>query len=207
MRSLGETIKDSRNEKGFSRSDLERETKIKKDFLEAIENSAWGRLPEFPVVQGFVRSISHVLEMDEQLVLALLRRDYPKKDVRIAPKPDVRNKFLWSPRWTLITGALAATLVIIGYLGYQYKQFVSPPTLVLTKPVENETISNRMYKVEGNTNADATVYVNNQPALVLDNGDFTTEIEISTEMKEIVVKATSRSGKETELHRTVKVEL
>lgn len=207
MRSLGETIKDARNEKGFSRTDLERETKIKKDFLEAIENGAWGRLPEFPVVQGFVRSISHVLEMDEQLVLALLRRDYPKKDVRIAPKPDVRNKFLWSPRWTLITGALTVTLVIIGYLGYQYKQFVSPPTLVITKPVENEILSTRMYKVEGNTNADATVYVNNQPALVSDNGNWGTEIEISTEMKEIVVKATSRSGKETEVKRKVNVEL
>lgn len=207
MRSLGETIKDSRKAKSMSRADLERETKIKKDFLEAIENSAWSRLPEFPVVQGFVRSISHVLEMDEQMVIALLRRDYPKKDVSLAPKPDVRNKFLWSPRWSLFTGALVVALLIVGYLGYQYKQFISPPTLVITKPAEGEVLSTAMYKVEGTTNADATVSVNNQPALVDDNGKFTTEIEISTEMKEITVKATSRSGKETEVRRKVQVAL
>jgi cytoskeletal protein RodZ len=207
MRSLGETIKDARKEKGMSRADLERETKIKKDFLEAIENGAWGRLPEFPVVQGFVRSISHVLEMDEQLVLALLRRDYPKKDVSLAPKPDVRNKFLWSPRWTLFTGALVVALLIVGYLGYQYKQFVSPPTLLVTKPAEGEVLSSAMYKVEGVTNADATISVNNQPALVNDNGNWETEIEISTEMKEITVTATSRSGKVTEIKRKVEVKI
>lgn len=207
MRSLGETIKDRRKEMGFSRSDLEHETKIKKDFLESIENGAWERLPEFPVVQGFVRSIAHVLDMDEQLVIALLRRDYPKKTVTVAPKPDVKNKFIWSPKWTLFAGALVVMLGIALYLGYQYKQFVSPPPLTILRPQKEEVITSFMYTVEGQTTPDASVHVNNQPALIDETGKFTTEIEVSKDMKEITVKAVSRSGKETVERIPVQVQL
>jgi cytoskeletal protein RodZ len=205
MRSLGETIKDKRKSLGITRSDLARETKIRKEFLEGIESSTWQNLPEFPVVQGFVRSIAHVLEIDEALALALLRRDYPTQSLPLNPKPDVKNKFIWSPKWTLIAGAVLVTLVIVGYLGFQYRQFVSPPTLIILKPKENEIITTSNYIVSGKTNPDATVIINNQPTLVFDDGTFEEEIEIALETKEIVVKATSRSGKETEVVRKVEV--
>ena len=207
MRSLGNTIKDKRKLESISLSDLERETKIRKDFLEAIEEGTWEKLPEYPVVQGFVRSIAHVVNTDEELFLALLRRDYPKKDIRIAPKPDVKNKFIWSPKWTLLAGVLFVSLIIIGYLGYQYKQFVSPPQLVITNPKEDEVLTKDVYTVEGKTSPDATVIINNQPTLINDDGSFTEEVEISKETKEIDIKATSRAGKVTEIKRKVTVEI
>jgi cytoskeletal protein RodZ len=207
MRSLGETIKDKRKQRNLTRTQLEDQTKIRKSFLVAIEEGNWNQLPEFPVVQGFIRSIAHFLEMDESLALALLRRDYPKKDLRLVPTPDVKNKFIWSPKWTLFTGAVIVTLVIVGYLGYQYKQFVSPPFLRIDSPKESEIITTATYTVIGETNPDATVIVNNQPSLVFEDGNFREEIEVSKETQEIVVKVTSRSGKETEIRRKVKVEV
>jgi cytoskeletal protein RodZ len=207
MRSLGNTIKDKRAELTISLADLERETRIRKEFLNAIENAAWENLPEYPVVQGFVRSIAHVLDMDEELSLALLRRDYPRKDIRITPKPDVKNKFIWSPKWTLLAGVLFVSLIIVGYLGYQYKQFVSPPTLTINNPTEDEVITKSIYTVTGKTSEDATVIINNQPTLINDDGTFTEEVEISKDTKEITIKATSRAGKVTEIKRKVKVEL
>ncbi len=206
MRSLGQTIKDIRNEGGLTLAELERETKIKKSFLSAIEEGQWQDLPEYPVVQGFVRSVAHVLDIDENLLLALLRRDYPKKDLRITPKPDVRNRFIWSPKWTLLVSVSVVIIAIIGYLGVQYKHFVSPPELIIMRPLEGATITNSPYHVEGKTTPDASVTVNNQPTLVSDNGDFSTDIEVAKETSEITVKATSRSGKETEVKKKVKVE-
>jgi cytoskeletal protein RodZ len=207
MRSLGNTIKDKRSEGNISLSDLEKETRIRKEFLSAIENSTWEKLPEYPVVQGFVRSIAHVLETDEELFLALLRRDYPKRDLLVNPKPDVKNKFIWSPRWTLIAGVFFVSLIIVGYLGYQYKQFVSPPQLTITTPQEDEVITKSIYTVTGRTSEDATIIINNQPTLINDDGTFTEDVEISKETKEIDIRATSRAGKVTEVRRKVKVEL
>lgn len=205
MRSLGTTITDKRKERSISLSDLERETRIKKEFLLAIEEGRWQELPEFPVVQGFVRSIAHVLDMDEHMVLALLRRDYPKKELLQAPKPDVRNKFIWSPKWTLMAGALFVVLIIAGYLGYQYKQFVSPPELTVSKPQEEEVILPGMYTVEGKTTADSTVIINNQPTFINEDGSFAEEIEVVSETKEITIRAISRAGKETVIKRKVTV--
>lgn len=203
MKSLGETIRKQREALGLTLSDLERETKIKKNFLQSIEDSSWNQLPELPVVQGFVRSIAQVIELDEKLTLALLRRDYPQKTVAIGPKPDVKNKFIWTPKWTLIGGIAIVILVIIGYLGYQYKQFLSPPVVVVEKPEEGVEIKIGTYLVEGRVSNDASVLVNNQPTVVSSEGYFVEEIEVTKETKEVVVKATSRSGKVTELKRNV----
>ena len=46
MKSIGETVKEARNKKKFSREKLEKETKIKASFIERIEIGNWDDLPE-----------------------------------------------------------------------------------------------------------------------------------------------------------------
>ena len=75
MKTIGESIKSARTRKKISRAKLEEETKIKKEFIEAIESEEWSNLPEYPVVRGFVRSIAQTLKVDTRKMLALLRRD------------------------------------------------------------------------------------------------------------------------------------
>jgi hypothetical protein len=61
--------------------------------------------------------------------------------------------------------------------------------------------------VSGKTDEDAVVYVNNQPALVADNGNFETTIEIFAGTNEIEIKAKSRYGKESVIRRKIVPEL
>src|SRR3990172_8865555 len=98
MRLIGEVIKEARLRKKLSKNKLEKDTKIKKDFIEAIEESRWDLLPEFPVVSGFVKTIATYLGLKEDQLVALLRRDYPPKDLKINPNPDISEKFTWSPK-------------------------------------------------------------------------------------------------------------
>jgi cytoskeletal protein RodZ len=57
MNSIGKILKNARIKKKLSLSSLSDKTKIKRDFLDAIEKEEWEKLPEFPVVLGFVKSI------------------------------------------------------------------------------------------------------------------------------------------------------
>ena len=205
MKTIGEILREQRIQKGYSISVLEKATKIKRNFLYAIEKEDWDNLPEFTVVSGFVRNISSFLGLDEGKTTAVLRRDYPPKKLRINPKPDVSKKFVWSPRLTFIAGVAVVTLMILGYLGFQYSDFVSAPNLEVLQPGEGEIVKVSSVKVVGVTDADTSVTVNNQPVLVEEDGNFEVEIAVSTNTQEIVVKAKSRSGKMTEVVRKVEI--
>lgn len=207
MKSVGEIIKETRQEKGFTIDDLARETKIKRHFLLAIEKGLWSKLPEYPVLQGFIRLIGHALDFDEYKLVAVLRRDYPPKQLRVNPRPDVGDKFRWSPRLTFFIGVLIIILIVAGYLVFQYYRFVSPPTLTLDFPPDGFVATEITLRVSGNTSQDATVVVNNQPIVVDENGAFSGEIKITAETSEIEVKSTSRAGKETTIRRSINVRL
>jgi len=207
MNTIGSLLKDARVRKRFSLAKLETETKIKKDFIQAVEEENWQALPDYSVVVGFVKNVANYLGVKERSAVALLRRDYPPQKLSINPKPDVSKQFIWSPKLTFLVGVGIVIALILGYLGFQYAGFISPPPLSLTQPQEGQVVGGVSVTVSGKTNPEATVKANNQPILVSEDGAFTAEVEIFKGTSEIVVTATSRSGKETTLRRNIKPEL
>ncbi len=207
MKTIGLIIKEARARRKFSLSKLEKEIKIKKNFLQAIEKEEWGKLPDFAVVAGFVKNISKALNLDEEKSVAVLRRDYPPKVLAVNPKPDISDKFIWSPKLTFLVGIIVVVMLVLGYLAFQYFRFISPPSLAVTEPKENQVVSEKLLVVSGKTDTDATVKVNNQPAIVDADGKFTTTIEINEKTMEIEVKSLSRSRKESVVRVKIKPEV
>jgi len=207
MQTIGEFLKNSRIKNQYSLSDIEKGTKIKKDFVENIEEESWEKLPEYPVVTGFVKNIASYLDEDPKKCVALLRRDYPPKSLRVSPKPDISDKFVWSPKLTFFIGAALVVAAIISYLGFQYIDFISPPMLTIIKPEDQEVLTTRIIEVVGKTDPDATVIVNSQSVIIDQDGNFIEELEVSGKTDKIEVKAVSRSGKETLVERSVVVML
>lgn len=205
MKTIGQIIKESRSEKKYSYLDLEEKTKIKGVFIEAIENQKWDSLPPFPTVLGFVKSLSEALDVDEKLSVAVLKRDYPPRKLNINPKPDVSNKFIWSPRLTFIVGIVSILVLIFGYLGFQYYHFISPPRLLLESPVDGQMVTGGSVLVFGLTDSDAKITVDNQPVVVGDDGHFSVNISVSSDTKEIKTIATNRSGKSTSISRRIEM--
>ena len=195
MKTIGELLKETRLKKKLSKERLEKETKIKISYIDSLEKSQWERLPEYPVVVGFVKNLAASLGVNEKQALAVLRRDYPPKVLRISPKPDVGNRFTWSPKLTFILGAVLLCLLALSYLTFQYIHFIQPPKLSLEVPQDAQVVKVNVLTVKGMADSEATVTVNNQPTILLENGEFTTQIEIFAGTEEIVVVAKSRTGK------------
>jgi hypothetical protein len=141
--------------------------------------------------------------MDTTQALALLRRDYPPQKLEVNPKPDVTEKFSWSPRLTFLVGSITAVLLVAVYLTYQYISFISPPSLEVYTPTEYQELTSNILTVSGKTDSDAVVKINNQSALIDDDGNFSAELNIFQGTLEIEVVATSRSGKETVIKRKI----
>ena len=207
MRTIGSFIKETRVRKKYSLEKLENLTKIKKHFLAGLEKQDWAKLPDFPVLTGFVKNIAKALGLNEESTVAILKRDYPPKSLSINPKPDVSDRFVWSPKLTFLVGVGVVLVAVVSYLLVSYIQFLSPPSLEVFEPRAEQVVTENPIKVSGKTTTDAVVTVNNQPFIVSDEGTFEGEIEVFEGTGEIIVKATSRSGKETLESRKIKVEL
>ena len=206
MHTIGQILKNARVSKSFSLNYVEKVTKIKASFIDAIEEEKWDQLPPFPTVLGFVKSISAALNVDSKMAVAVLKRDYPPKKLRVSPKPDVGAKFVWSPKLTFALGVGLVLLLIFGYLGFQYVHFISPPSLTIESPKDGQIISGGNVNVFGTTDIDAKIVVNNQPVLVSEDGKFSVSLDVSPSTKEIDITASSRSGKMIEVRRKIEVE-
>lgn len=206
MKTIGEILNSARVNKNYSLAHVEGLTKIKTSFIDAVEKEKWEKLPPFPTVLGFVKSLAAVLDVDPKMAVAVLKRDYPPKKLNINPKPDAVTKFVWSPRLTFAVGVGAILIAILSYLVFQYSHFVSPPRLTVDSPKEDQTVSGNSVLVFGSTETDAKLIVNNQPVLVSDDGKFSVSIGVAKDTREIDIVATSRSGKMTEIRRKISVE-
>lgn len=210
MKTIGNYLRESRLSQNFDVVSLSEETRIRVEFIEALEGNDWDSLPEYPVVVGFVKNIASVLELDPLQATALLRRDYPPKKRVVSAKPaqpkkSPRSPFVPKLRFALLILGLVALVLI--YLLRQYQVFSSPPMLTVTAPIEEQVVSTRSFTVRGKTASDAVVKVNNQPAVVEDDGNFKTDIEINENVTEVIIRATSRAGKETTIQRRIRVRL
>ena len=206
MKTIGLLLKEARLSKRYSLVKMENITRIRKDFIESMENEEWETLPAFTTVLGFAKSLASPLDLSVKTVVAVLKRDYPPKKLNINPKPDISSKFIWSPRLTFWLGAGIAILIIFGYLIFQYARFTSPPKVTITTPKDGEVVKGKTVHIEGNTETDAKILINGQPVIVSDNGKFTIELLVTKDTKEIIVKSISRSGKESTISRKIEVQ-
>ncbi len=205
MRKIGSFLKEERIKKKLSLLQMERETKIKKDFIDLIEKGDWINLPEYPVILGFVRTISKKLGLPEETAMAFLRRDYlfDKSKLPVNPKPDLNLKKSISPKIITVFFSIFAVLCVLGYLIYQYLLYISPPKLSVTQPPDSQEVFGNEVYISGKTDPDATLTVNNQQVLVSESGEFSDKISIGENTKELFFIARSRYGKETVIDRKI----
>jgi cytoskeletal protein RodZ len=203
MKKVGQILKDARIAKKYSLMHVEGMTRIKSGFIDSIEKEKWDSLPAFPTVLGFVKSLASSLDVDPKMAVAVLKRDYPPKKLKIAPKPDLGSKFVWSPKLTFAIGVSAILLALFGYLIFQYIHFISPPRLTVDSPKENQVVTGDSVTVFGSTDSDTKIIVNDQPVIVSADGKFSVSLNIVKETKEVVIMASSRSGKATTVSRNI----
>lgn len=210
MRTVGQVLKEARLEKIYTLEEIEKHTKIRKELLEALEADDYSRLPPATFIQGFIKNYGKFLQLDTDKLLAIFRRDFESKlhppvVLESLKKPVGGKKFALTPPRVL---GIIITVLIIGFFSYlwvEYRQFVGAPPLELASPVEGQTVEIPTLVVEGKTDPDAKIQVNNQEVGVDAQGHFKEEIKLSASTNQIQIVATSRFGQSATIERTVYV--
>jgi cytoskeletal protein RodZ len=107
-------LRKARLEKGISLEDMQETTKIRKRYLEAIEDGNYKLLPGNFYVRAFIKSYSESVGLDPNEVLRLYRNVIPASqvDTKVEPNHRKRSGIKTNDRWS----KRITTLVFISFL-------------------------------------------------------------------------------------------
>lgn len=208
MRTVGQLLKETREAKLYSLEEVEKHTKIRKELLEALENDNYDKLPPLTFIQGFVKNYGKFLGIDPNKLMAILRRDFESKKhppvvLESFSKPLSKKRIFITP--SRLIGVVVAAIVIgfFAYLWIEYRQFVGAPKLELTSPVQGQTVEMTSVLIEGSTDPEVRITVNEQEVGTDSDGNFKEEVKLSSSVNTITVVATSKFGQSSKVERTV----
>jgi len=208
---VGEMLKEEREKYRLTLDEVAKRTRIRAEYIQALEESRFQDLPASPFVKGYIKTYAKLLGLTYQPLIALLRRDY-KESAKgaLIPReffaPVMQDRLRWSPVTFIALAAVCVFMTLFGYVGIQWYTLNKPPELTITTPTEKAVVASKVI-VSGKTHPEATVLVNLQPVSLQQSGTFETEVFIPREgVSTITIEAADRRGRTTIEQRTVVVE-
>ncbi|KKS33295.1 MAG: DNA-binding helix-turn-helix protein [Candidatus Amesbacteria bacterium GW2011_GWA2_42_12] len=207
MRTVGQILAQGRESRKLTVEDVARVTKIRANFLEAIEADDYQKLPSGAVAKGFIKNYSDYLDMNHEQVLAVFRRDFVEDEQgKIVPRgmvQPVNETSIWNPKTTFIAFLALIFTVFGGYLFYQIRILTGPPPLTLESPKDGIIIHEDTVRVFGSTDPEATLSIDGQLVALEKGGQFEFRIPVQMGENKVTVTAISKYKKTRSITRTV----
>lgn len=124
---FGAGLKAVREFKGLSLQDIADATRVRRQYLAAIEAMDMAQLPSRPFAIGYVRAYARVLGLDEDRAVARFKTDAPDPDVSLRAPVGMANE--GDPRLALIAiaGAVVLGAIIIWNVAQRSMADRAPP--------------------------------------------------------------------------------
>lgn len=200
---LGERMKKIRNERRLSLAEISKSTKIQVKYLEYLEEGDYMKLPADVYVKGFIRSYAIFMGLDESSLIKQYQREkgIHKNIKKISDndnnsKPIKFSSFIITPKIIVFSTIVLIVLASFLYLYKEVNSFISEPRLVIIKPSDGAVIDGNMTHVTGIAEKDSLVFINDQPVLVSENGEFGEDVGLKSGINAITVKARNKFDKE-----------
>jgi len=211
MKTVGQILSEKRTELKLTLAEIEKETKIRRKYLEAIEKDEFSVVEDGTTLKGFIRNYTKALGLSPENLLAVFRRDYPEKfENDIIPKKivetvDNEKKIRWTPKLTFFLTIFIIVSSVTFFLVREYINFSSPPPLWVYSPKEKERVKGAII-VSGKTDKDASVKIDNINISVLRDGTFKEEIILPKGENIVTIEVSNRQGKKNTINRQIMVE-
>ncbi len=207
MKTTGQILQAARVRSLQDLSEISKITKIREQFLQALESDDYSVLPSGTVARGFIKNYSTFLGLNPDYVLAIFRRDFVENaSGQIVPRgmvESVSKVSFWTPKSTIFLFVICIFTLFLGYLFFQYRTLTGPPALKIISPSNGYTTSEDTVEVIGITDPEATISVANQLVALDKGGRFSFRVPLKPGHNTIAVVAIGKSKKTATIERDV----
>lgn len=200
MISVGEILKKQRLKKQITLEQVEKDLRIRKKYLEKIENNNWDFTSKTYLI-GILKNYARYLELDENKIFAFFRREYAKVE-EIEFKKRISSALLSSDTNKLIKiTSFLIGIIFLFYFGFQIYNYFSPPTIEIISPKTNYFTKEKVVKIKGKTKSESQVFINENEVYLDKNGFFSFNFPLEKEKNELKIKVIGPNGKKTVLEK------
>ncbi len=207
MKSVGQLLQSGRLVKKMDIADVARITRIRSQFLLALEADDYSKLPGNTVARGFIKNYSQFLGLPVEQILAVFRRDFMENPQgRIIPRgmtTTVTDVSIWTPKTTGIAIVIMLATLFGGYMFYQYRILTGVPPLSIIHPIDQYKTTEDSVEIIGVTDPQATLAVNGQLVALDRGGTFRFRVPLDSEVNKISVTVASKYGKTKSQNLTI----
>jgi len=203
MKTVGEILKKARVEKKLSIEDVEKEIRVRRKFLEALEKDAWEKLPGATYTRGFLKNYINFLGLPENETLAIFRRQFNEREkVKITQSISTP---LTEPFWAINPSKITYLAIFLLfflfflYLFSEYRSLTNTPHLKVDQPKNGSVVQEEMVTIKGKADRESTLTINNQPISLDKEGDFLEEVALFPGVNKFHILATNKFGKKNEV--------
>lgn len=217
MARLGDALRAQRERMGLTVLQAAEDTRIRDKFLRALESGDYQTLPGAVYTKGFLRNYADYLGLDADGLIAQFQaeRGAPDAPRSFEPmRPIMRRSVILTPAVLVPVGVLAAVVLFVGYIYYQFTTFAVPPRIEIAEPAGDAITQSSEYTIRGRTAPDAriTIRVFPGPETVPDvrpaaDGSFSARIPLKPGANHLEVQVLDATGKVNQASRTIRYEV
>ncbi|HEX6473699.1 MAG TPA: RodZ domain-containing protein [Candidatus Limnocylindria bacterium] len=187
---LGEVLRSAREARDVDLARVERDTKIRARYLQALEDGDYAELPGAVYTKGFLRNYGAYLGLDAEYLIDLYRLEsaQPMTEKPTVPSPPRPISTRRSRPLVVTPGVIMAALLTVGvavfvfYIGAELWTFSRIPKLEITQPPGGSLsgFDELEYTIVGTTEPNSQITIEGlreNPSVVADeNGDFSVTV-------------------------------
>lgn len=206
--SWGEKLQQARLLKNLKIEEVAKQINIRPEYLSALEEERFDRLPAGLYGKNFIREYASFLNLDVKEIL----KGWDKQILTSSPdnpfsrKILAKNKFIIFPKLIRNFFIIGAIIVCFLYLSFYFKQIILPPELVITQPAANLSLSATNIEINGQTEKEAEITINGELVLNNHDGYFSQTVNLKKGLNNIIIKAKKKYSREETVTRQILVE-
>lgn len=198
---------------GFSLEQVGREINVASKYLGALEKGNYQKLPGDVYVKNFIRSYAQFLKLDSgKLLEQYLDEQALSREASSGCqftehwfKKFVRRFLDWlTPTLIRRLAFFGLILIVLGYLGFKAMAFMQTPILIINSPQDNIQVNQPTITINGSTEPEMTVTINDQQINVDEIGRFSKDVTLQDGVNSIKIVASNGDlDKVTTIYRTI----
>jgi len=207
LNTLGGLLKKARLSQELNLEEVAREISIEAKYLASLEADDYYKLPSPTYARGFLKRYAEFLKLDFEKILAQWDEKYNHQERELKkPKSKIKKIFQLNQfKFKIILISVILCLILL-YLGFGIKNILFRPEIKIFYPVEDMVTTNSSLTIKGETDIQATIFINNQPVEQTEEGLFEQKIDLLIGLNQIEISAKKKYSKERIIYRQIVLE-
>lgn len=195
--SVGEILVRERKKQQRTLRDVEKATRIRRQYIEALEQNNWDQFESKVYIFGLIKTYAKYLGIHQEKMIAYFRRDYEKKENVQFKKRLEANYFRPETRKLVLGSVIVLSVLFFSYFIYQLVLFLSPPEVAIISPEVNIIQNEERITVQAQTERDAEIIIQGDRVFQDEEGIFTYDLPLKPGRNILEIEVTGANGKKT----------